>query len=410
MAYEILMPQLSDSMDEGKLISWKIKEADVVKKGDLIAEVESDKAIMEIESFRDGVVESIKVKEGQSVPVGTVIATIATKEDVKPSNISKKETQKESPVAKQKEIEKPSFSELEKDESTPIQVHIKGYASPKAKALGAKYDIDIKKLQKSGKLPTPAHHKDIKEFHQNHYFTPKAVKLLKLYHLDPAVFGEKRKYDSDEILEYIKVHNIPLPKPIEPFQKALIRSVENAAKKPVYHIYDQIDSTLLLKYTDYSLTVWLVKLFAKAMIKHESSRTTLKEDRLIIYPNASISLALSYKNRLYMPVFKDADLMSTAEIDEKLKTFETKAQNENMSASDMRGSTFGISNLGMFGIKSFDAMINQDDSAIAAVGAESDGKISITLTLDHRVINGYQAAMFMQTLKELAQDEQNFKE
>ena len=406
MAYEIIMPQLSDSMDEGKLISWKIKEKDIVKKGDLIAEVESVKAIMEIESFKDGVVKSIKVKEGESVPVGTVIATIDTKEDAKSSNLPKKEVHKK--------IEKPKFSnevlKQEKKESTTILPHIKGEASPKAKALASRYDIDIKELQESGKLPTPVHEKDIIEFRQNHYFTPKAVKLLKLYHLDTALFTEEKKYDSNEILEYIRSHDIPLPKPIEPFQKTLIKRVENAAKKPVYHLYDEIDSNLLLKHTNYSVTVWLIKLFAKAMTKHESFRTVIKVDKFITYPNASVSLAISHKDRLYMPVFKDANLLSAKEIDEKLKTFETKAKDGNMNASDMSGSTFGISNLGMFGIKSFDAMINQDDSAIAAVGVESDCKISITLTLDHRVINGFQAAMFMQTLKELALDEQNFKE
>ena len=442
MAYEIVMPQLSDSMEEGKLISWKVHEGDTVHKGDTIAEVESDKAIMEVQSFRDGTVEKLLVHEGDTVPVGTVIAHIETgaveakpaqqkaetpppapqpeKAQEKPTSMPKPET-KTPAASKPQQSPKPQTQStthsildeilgLEGDQHTPPAPKVEGTASPKAKALAAKYGIDIEKLQHEGKLPVPAHEADIEKFRLTHYFTPKALKLIELYKLDPALFGETKKHNSDDILAYVREHDIPLPKPVTPFQKALITTVENAAKKPTYHLYDHIDITELLKHKKYSLTVSLIQLFAKAMMDHEAFRSVYKNDAIITYPNASISLAVAHGEYLYMPVFKDVNLMSAEAIHTQLEAYEEKATKGTMSTTDMEGSTFGISNLGMLGVERFDAMINKNDSAIAAIGTAVENRLSVTLTLDHRLINGYQAALFMQTLKELALDPNTWKE
>ncbi len=408
MAYEIVMPQLSDSMDEGKLISWKIKPGDHVKKGDVIADVESDKAIMEVQSFKEGIVKSLSVKEGESVRVGSIIAVIDT--DAKePTAYVEKELPKEEKKTDEKET-KPQTSQTSfLDEILGFDI-VEGDASPKAKALAAQYKIDLQKLQKEGKLPIPAHQKDILDYRMEHYFTPKALQLLKQYKLDLSLFAEDKKHDSAEIISYIQSYDIPLPKEISPFQKALIKTVENSAKKPTYHLYDNIDATLILSHKKYSVSVWLIKLFAQAMMEHETFRSTLKQEHIITYPNASIALAIAHEDLLYMVVFKDANLLSVDEIDEKLKNYENKVKNKDITPKDMQGSTFAVSNLGMFGVERFDAMINADDSAIAAIGSGKENKISVTLTLDHRIINGYQAAKFMQTLKTLAKDQTLFKE
>ena len=436
MAYEIMMPQLSDSMEEGKLISWKVKEGEEVHKGDVIAEVESDKAIMEVQSFRNGRVGMIGVREGESVPVGTVIATIETgtneiksaeitettkapvKDEIEKKTKTPEALPKHEPLRKNDSQEPQRILEVREEES--LQEHllvtndishpVHANASAKARALAARYDIDIKGLQEQKKLPVPTHEKDIKAYMRKHYFTPKALKLLSEYHLDTSLFERNRKHDSAEILEYIRMHNIPLSKALDPFHKALIRSVENAVQKPVYHIYDRIDAESLQSHTMYSITVWLIRIFSQAMMRHETFRSTLGENGIQVWPNASIAVAMAHNDSLYMPVFKNADLMSPAQIDDVLKTYQQKVKNASMPMSDMQGSTFGISNLGMMGIERFDAMINQQDSGIAAIGAAIDGKISITLTLDHRLINGYQAAEFMQTVKTLAVDLTLFKE
>ena len=425
MAYEIVMPQLSDSMEEGKLISWKVKEGEQVKKGDIIAEVESDKAIMEVQSFQDGVVQKLQVHEGESVPVGTVIAILDTnssEQKTKPSSPAAVDKKEHEPKMKQKpvieDIQQHSDTSFldeilglsTKSESETPPQKVEGTASPKAKALAAKYKLDLRTLQQNNKLPVPAHEKDILHYYRTHLFTPKALKLIDLYELDPTLFDPTQKHDSADILDYIKTHDIPLPKPLTSFQKALIKSVENAAQKPTYHVFDIIDTSIISEHKSYSLTVALIQLFAKAMMFHEVFRSVLQNDKIITYPNASIALAVAHEEYLYMPVFKDANLLKSQEIHNQLQIFKDKAINNKMEASDMQGSTFAISNLGMLGIERFDAMINKDDSAIAAIGAVKNKKMSITLTLDHRLINGYQAAQFMQTLKTLALDATLFKE
>ncbi len=443
MAYEIVMPQLSDSMEEGKLVNWKVHPGDRVKTGDVIAEVESDKAVMEIQSFKDGVVKELKVQEGESVPVGTVIAVLETTDGGEEKR--EKEEPKEAPKsleisgqrrplqksaggsksavdelfgteAKVREPEKAERSVVEEGtggsgQKAAARFVASGEASPKARAVAAAYGIDIEALQTAGKLPVPAHEADIKEWYLRRYFTPKALRLIELYGLDAGAFERSEKVDEEDVKEYIKKSRIPLPKPISSNRKAVITAVTRSSKKPVYRIYDTIDSSLLKRYEteEFTYTVWLLKLFAKAMMEHEEFRTTLKEETLLVWPGASISLAMAEGEDLYAPVFKDLDTKSVAEISSMLEQMKERIKSKKIEPDDLSGSTFGLSNLGMTGIKRFDAMINREDSAIAAVGSEIGGEIAITLTVDHRVVNGYQAALFMQTVKRLAADDGFFE-
>jgi len=421
MAYEIVMPQLSDSMEEGTLVSWKVKVGDSVKQGDVIAEVESDKAIMEVQSFKAGKVEALTLSEGENAAVGTVIARIAVG-DLSEVNREKKETPVEKPMVQQKKAEVQPV----KREVLPIQKEyshvdekavmgdtmVSGTASPKAKALAAKYGIDIEKLQEDKKLPKPAHTIDIRRFYESRYFTQKALKALSEYDLSTDFFEKGRKYSDADIVNYIKKHNIPLPEKLSSMQKNIMTTVTAAAQKPVYHIYDSLDSRLLNAYADekYTLTFWLIKLFSEAIMQHEVFRTTLGSNSMQVWPNASLSVAMANKSALYMPVFKACDTMSIETLYETLKNFKASVKEGRVLSEEMKGSTFAISNLGMMGIERFDAMINGNDCGIAAIGAEKEGKISVTLTLDHRIINGWQGAAFMQTLKTLAEDPLFFKD
>ncbi len=416
MAYEIVMPQLSDSMNEGKLISWKVKAGDSVKSGDVIAEVESDKAIMEVQTFKDGIVQELKISEGDTAPVGSVIAVI---EDNSTATVEKAEVKKPKTEPKPKEIKtvkesikkEPEISQDIVEKRRDIKIEIEGMASPRAKALAGQYGIDIVTLQKEGRLPKPTHTQDIKEFIYKRYFTPKALKVVRDYELDYDAFALNHKYRYDEVMRYIEDNDIAMPKPLSTMQKAVIDTVTKAQQKPVYHIYDFIDATLLQEYSseDKSITVWLLKIFAQAMMDIEQFRSRLLKESIQIYPNASISLAMANGEALYMPVFRDINLKSSDEIAKELAYMKQKLKEGRVSADDLRGSTFGISNLGMTGIERFDAMINADDSGIAATGAIKNGKIAVTLTIDHRLINGWQGAVFMQRLKELAKNEDIFK-
>jgi pyruvate dehydrogenase E2 component (dihydrolipoamide acetyltransferase) len=391
VVYEIAMPQLSDSMEEGTLISWKVKAGDEVKVGDVIADVESDKAIMEVQSFKDGVVRELKLKEGESALVGTVMAVIDTDKEFK-------KTVKPEVIDRPKE---PISVKIE-----PIVTKNEGTASPKAKLEADKYGIEIKKLQKSGRLPTPAHKQEIEDFYIRRYFTPKALKLIDKYNLSFELFEKGKKYGEKDIFDFIEKENVPLPKPLTSRDKAVISTVIESAKKPVYHLYDEIDITKLKQFAnkEANITVWFIKLIGEAMMQSDSFRTTLGTDEFQVFPNASISVAMADEDMLYMPVFKDVNKKSVREISQDLSSFKEKIKTKRFLPDDFKGSTFGISNLGMTGIREFDAMINRDDSGIAAIGSENGGKVAVTLTIDHRIINGFQSAEFMQRLKRLVLD------
>lgn len=413
------MPQLSDSMEEGKLISWKVKEGQKVNVGDVIAEVESDKAVMEVQTFKSGVVEKLLAKEGDEVPVGKAIAVldVASKEEksqeVKEKEVEepKKEKKPQKPKEQPKQEEIAILNILENAaKSSKKEKHEKITGiSPKAKAKAMQYGVDIKKvIEKTSK--SEIHAKDIDEYLKSRYFTPKALKLLDEYELDFNIFNLDHKIDETEVKEYIEKNEIPLPKPLSSMQKAIILNVEASAKKPVYHIYENIDAELFLKHEEHSITAWLIKIFAKVMMKYDSFRSSLKNEKIIISPNASISVAVADEKNLYMPVIKDANKLSIKEISQKLQDFKTKLKEKSFVLEDLQGSNFGISNLGMLRVERFDAMINKDDSAIAAIGTLKDNLISVTLTIDHRLINGYEAALFMKDLKAEAKNPINFKE
>jgi len=432
MSYEIVMPQLSDSMDEGKLISWKVKEGQKVNAGDVIAEVESDKAIMEVQSFKNGTVEQLLANEGDIIPVGKVIAIIQTKQssDTKSESVAKQNEkatkEPESVVTEKPEVPKPEKPHVPKPETKPtvakkqeleskkttrehlLQDETNGI-SPKARAKAAQYGVEAHTIvQKTSK--NVLHVKDVEAYLREHYFTSKALQLLDKYGLDIATFELHHKIDETEVQEYIDNNETPLPQPLNQMQKAIIANVTASAQKPVYHLYEHIDAKLFLQNEHYSITAWLIKIFAKVMMAHVAFRTRLQNDTLIISPNASISVAVADEKNLYMPVVKDANKRSVAEIAKELASFKTKRKEKSFSTEDMQGSSFGISNLGMLGVERFDAMINKNDSAIAAIGGLEDGKISVTLSADHRLINGYEAALFMRDLKQEVQNPLNFKE
>ncbi len=446
--YEIVMPQLSDSMEEGKLVSWKVKPGDSVKTGDVIAEVESDKAIMEVQTFKNGTVKELLVKEGDEAPVGTVIARIdvgseqLSTSSEKPRGNEQRVVSSEQPN-KNEELgmrhEEPngessssssgltggSSRESEKSVKTPDQVRSDNKThhqssilhppsaqgvSPKARAKAAAYGIDIDTLMEHRPQQT-LHAEDVDAYLNEHYFTPKALKLMKMYHIDPSAFTLDHKIDTQEVRTYIDTNEIPLPKPMTPMQKAVIANVTASAAKPVYRVYEHLDATELLEHeAKYSMTVLLVKLFAQTMMQFEHFRAQLHEDAMQIFPNASIAVAVADEESLYMPVIKDANRLTLHEIAQQLLAFKTKLKSKSFTADDFKGSTFGISNLGMFGIERFDAMINKNDAAIAAIGAMVDNRLSVTFTVDHRLINGYEAAAFVQALKAAAKDPKNFKE
>ena len=415
MDYKITMPQLSDSMSEGKLVEWKVKVGDKVSSGDVIADIESDKAVIEVQTFKSGVVKELLLKENEEAKVGSVIAVIDTDtnatEDkkMKQQNEQKNKPPKESKPAKEPEQKPKNKKPKEQNEQQSEQKEDildilfsdnkaskslqKGVSSPAAKQKASSLGIDIQKLQNEGKLPTPAFEKDIDEAVKKIYFTPKAKKMLQEYGIDVSYFKLDHKIDTNEVKNYIKMHNIPKIVKLSINQKAVINTVTKSWQKPVYHIFEEVE---IHKKEGIKLTANILKALANSMQKFDFSRSVLKEGVLKVYPTSNISVALSKENSLYMVVLKNVEDLSLEEIHKWLKSIKQKKIRD----EELKGSTFGISNLGMFDIDSFDALINAQDSAIAAFGALKNGKMSVTFTFDHRIVNGVKAAQFVMDFKE----------
>ncbi len=423
MAYNIVMPQLSDSMEEGKLIAWRKKPGDTIEKGDVIAEVESDKAIMEVQSFQSGILQELLYKEGEILPVGEVMARIATQNDSQnppssPQSEKKTKTKQSLKEAasnpkkphtphKQPKEAAPSSSKPQRQSIEPLP---ETELSPKAKAKAARLGVDLASLQAQGLLGHTLHEKELNQSLLEHYFTKKAQKLLDDYALDIETFSLTHKIDSDEILAYIQTHDIPKTETVSPMQKAIITHVTQSAQKPVYHIYDSLDASLINRHKHYSVTVWLIVLLAQTMMRHPSFRSTFSPKGIQTWPHAHIAVAVAKEKELFMPVIHQAQTLKASEIDAALQKRVQSIKDGTLQAQAMHNSNFALSNLGMFGIERFDAMINHNDSGIAAAGAIKEHKLALTLTLDHRLINGSEAALFMQDLKKAALNPNYFKD
>ena len=181
--------------------------------------------------------------------------------------------------------------------------------------------------------------------------------------------------------------------PLTKNQLNIIKTVEESAKKPIYFIYEKFN---IKKYEGYKLTSIILKKIGDVMQKHPKTRAVLDNENIKIYPNSNISVAVAKDNELYMVVCKQIEQKSLKEIDEWVR----EVKKRSYSIDDLQGSTFGISNLGMFGIDRFSAMIYQKDIGIVAFGAIENEKMNVTFTFDHRVINGVEAAIFIKDLKE----------
>ncbi len=390
MEYKVTMPILSDTMDKGIIVKWHKKEGDKVKKGEVIAEVESDKAIIEVESFYDGYIHLL-YKEGDAVEVKKDIAIIYDKPF---KETLKEEPQKEIQL-KQNEVQKQIKETPKKEVKKEIKISSNNFSNSSASALAKKiaseFNINLEKLQKENKINIPTHEQDIKEYIYNHYFTPKAKKLAKEYDiLDKFKFDHK--INSDEVRKYILDNNLPKKILLTPNQIGVIKNVENAIKKPTFNIYDEIEIT---PKNEFKITTLILKVLANTMQKHPKSRTILENDTFLEFQNSNISIAVDREDGLYMVVLKEVENLSLFEIDKWLKNIKIKR----LTITDLKGSTGGISNLGMFGIDRFDALINDKDSFMIAFGAMKENRIKITAKFDHRVFNGVDASKFIMDFK-----------
>jgi len=404
MAEVINMPRLSDTMEEGTLAKWFKKVGDSVKEGEILAEIETDKATMEFESFYDGVLLHIGIDEGSTAPVDSIIAIIGTEgEDindlVKTDKPEIKVEVKEEPKVEVKEEPKVQVKEEPKPYFTSNDSLDRVLISPLARKLANEKGIDISSIKGSGDNGRIIK-RDIDSYKPSNYsqfLSPKP-------HLTES---------SDEIQN-------------STMRKAIAKRLSDSKfSAPHYYLNIELEMDNIISFREQFINTQNVKIsfndiIAKAvslsLAKHPKVNSRWYDDKTVFYNHVHLGVAVAVEDGLIVPVVKFANSKDLPEINAEIKDFAMRAKNKKLTPAEIEGSTFTISNLGMFGIESFTSIINQPNSAILSIGAivqkpiVKSGEIivgntmKLTLACDHRTVDGATGSMFLKTLKEFIEN------
>ncbi len=404
----VTMPRLSDTMEEGTVATWLKKVGDEVSEGDILAEIETDKATMEFESFNEGTLLHIGLEEGATANVDALLAVLGPKgtdvSDVvanyKVGAPAKADT---TPEAPKMEAHKPAASTTETKKapketiaktSTPSGGRV--FASPLAKKIAEEKGINLAQVQGSGE-----NGRIVKADVEN--FTPGASSGAGM-----AQFVATGEESSEEI-------------PNSQMRKAIARALSNS-KFTAPHYYLNVEFNMenamafrkqfnQLPDTKISYNDMIVKATAIALKQHPQVNSQWFDDKMKLNHHVHIGVAVAVPDGLVVPVVNFANEKSLPQINAEVKELAGKARNKKLTIPEMEGSTFTISNLGMFGITDFTSIINQPNSAILSVGAivekpvVKDGRVvpghtmKLTMACDHRTVDGATGAQFLQTLK-----------
>ncbi len=403
----ITMPRLSDTMEEGTVATWLKKVGDVVDEGDILAEIETDKATMEFESFNSGTLLFIGLQEGETAKVDSLLAIIGPKgTDVSniASNFKVEGDEKSEPKAV--EVSKANAPKAEtKSAPTPTPVTSTNgrlFVSPLAKKMADEKGINLTQVQGSGE-----NGRIIKRDIEN--FTPAAAQSS----ASVAKFVPSGQEDSDEVKH-------------SQMRKIIAKRLgESKFTAPHYYLAVEFDMDNAIAFrqqfnsipdTKISFNDIVVKACALALRQHPQVNSQWFDDKMVLNNHVHIGVAVAVEDGLVVPVVRFANEQSLPQIGSAVKDYAVRARNKKLTPQEMEGSTFTISNLGMFGIESFTSIINQPNSAILSVGAivqkpvVKDGQIvvgntmNLTLACDHRTVDGATGSLFLQTLKEFIEN------
>ncbi len=410
------MPRLSDTMEEGTVATWLKKVGDKVEEGDILAEIETDKATMEFESFQSGTLLHIGIQEGESAkvdallaiigPKGTDVAAIAKnfgsgkKSDTKKeaskkvdSDTSKNESETKSSKEEPKEKERTESSSSASN-STSDSARI--FVSPLAKKMADEKGINLSQVKGSGE-----NGRVVKRDIEN--FSPGAS--------SPATVGKFVPTGQEDFDE----------KPNSQMRKAIAKALTNSKfSAPHYYLNVEFDMANAIAFreqfnsmpdTKISYNDMIVKACALALKQHPQVNSQWFADKMRLNNHVHIGVAVAVEDGLVVPVVRFANEQSLPQIGAAVKDYAGRARNKKLKPDEMEGSTFTVSNLGMFGIESFTSIINQPNSAILSVGAivekpvVKNGQVvvgntmKLCLACDHRTVDGATGSLFLQTLK-----------
>lgn len=410
----VKMPRLSDTMEEGTVASWLKKVGDEVEEGDILAEIETDKATMEFESFYSGTLLYIGINEGETAAVDSVLAVIGPKGtdvDAVLNAGSGSSSDEEKALEEAKKAETPSNNDQEAASITANDGQ-RIFASPLAKKIAQDKGINLEDIKGSGDHGRIIK-KDVEEYRPNKQkAAEKALPAQEKASPQAAVAAPINLPVGQEGTEEVK--NSQMRKVIAK------RLGESKFSAPHYYLTIEVDMDYAkvsreqingLPDTKVSFNDMVVKACAMALKKHPQVNTTWNNETTRYNHHVHIGVAVAVDEGLLVPVLKFADQMTLTQIGASVKDLAGKARNKKISPAEMEGSTFTVSNLGMFGISEFTSIINQPNSAILSVGAivqkpvVKNGQIvvgntmKVTLACDHRTVDGATGAQFLQTLR-----------
>ena len=412
----ILMPRLSDTMTEGVIAAWHKKVGDPVKKGDLLADVETDKATMELESYKNGKLLYIGAQKGDKVPVNALLCIIGEEGKVDidkivaaakagvaaPASTEPAPAEKTAAVATATN-DAPAKEAAPDDASTSQNGRVK--ASPLAKKLAAEKGINISQVQGSG---------------DGGRITKSDIDNYK-----PAAAAEAKPAataTSNAPAGQVSFDEVP----VSQMRKAIAKSLAGSKfTAPHFYVTMTIDMDKAVESraklnevskVKISFNDMVLKACAVALKQHPSINSSWLGDKIRVNHHVNIGVAVAVPDGLLVPVVRFADTKTLSQIGTEVKEYAQKAKDKKLQPADWEGSTFTISNLGMFGVDEFTAIINPPDACILAVSAiqqipvVKDGQVKpgnvmkVTLSCDHRVVDGASGAAFLLTLKSLLEE------
>ncbi len=420
MAEVIRMPRLSDTMEEGNIVAWYKKEGDKVERGDLLAEIETDKATMEFESLWEGVLLHIAVKEGP-VPVNGVIAVIGQEGEDWKAAIEAEESAAATAQPKKEEAAPttasptaPATGQPASDQPASAQgEHGRIKASPLARSMARQAGIDLSQIKGTGEHGRIVK-RDVEAYLQQQQQAPAATPAPRPAPAAPSPQAAPAFAATIEGDTYEDV-------PVSQMRKTIARRLsESKFTAPHFYLTVEIDMGKAIEWRKQinavapekiSFNDLVIKACAMALKQHPAVNSSWLGDKIRRHKVVHIGVAVAVEDGLLVPVIRHADMKSLSQIHSEVRTLAAKARERKLQPDEMQGNTFTISNLGMFGIEEFTAIINPPDACILAVGSivekpvVKDGTIKpghmmkVTLSCDHRVVDGATGAQFLQTLK-----------
>ncbi|MEV5573044.1 dihydrolipoamide acetyltransferase family protein [Spirillospora sp. NPDC052269] len=429
---EILMPRLSDTMEEGVIAAWQKKPGDEVAVGDVLCEIETDKAVMEYEAYEAGVLTEILVGEGETAAIGAPIAIIGGKGD------APAEAKAEAPAPAAAEAPTPAAAPAPAPAAEPEPAKVPATvgaerpsangvsgtrppSSPLARRLARDHGLDLHTITGTG--PGGRIIRADIETAIRGGAQPAAAPAPAPAAPAPATASAPKPAAPAPQVADEDVERVPLNRFRKVAARRLTESKQNA---PHFYLNRDVDAEALVAFrktlnealapVKVSVNDLIVKASARALREHPQVNTSYTEDALLVHKRVHIGVAVAVADGLLVPVIKDADRKSVSQIGAETRELATKARDGKLSPAEMSGGTFSVSNLGMFGVSSFSAVINPPEAAILAVGAVraepvvKDGQVvpgqrmTITLSVDHRAADGATAAKFLDRLAQLLEN------